>query len=202
MLVLLLLLLQLLLLEDVNAGLLAGYLNYWQRAIDRSSSSAVNQPNKTNGSPRRDSSHKAHLHAALDASHDVVSPCPAAHDTRLDVPESQQRERHDGDAVVQRDNHAAGDEVRDERDEAADEVADGEGDGGDPGLVAVRGGLFVVDRDEEVEQAVVRAVDGGVDLGDGVLGQAERGEGVVDNGRGFGGRGLDELFCFSDGGVV
>lgn len=57
----------------------------------------------------------------------------------------------------------------------------------------------MVESDEEVEEAFVGGVEGGVDLGDGVFGEAEGGEGVVDDGGCFGRGGFDELDCFSDG---
>lgn len=60
----------------------------------------------------------------------------------------------------------------------------------------------MVHGEEEVEQAVVRRVQGAVYLGRYVGRDAVRGEDGVDDGRGRGGRRLDELSCFADGGFV
>lgn len=127
---------------------------------------------------------------------------PSPHDAGLDVAEDQQGDGHDADAAVQGDGDAVGHEVRDQRDEAADEVAQGQGQRGDPRLVAVGRRLLVVEGDEEVAQVGRRSVQRAVDLADGGLGDAVRCEDRVNNGRRFGGGGADEGVGFADGGFV
>lgn len=145
----------------------------------------INHPDQPNGRAGCNTADETYLNAALDAGHDIVASAPATDDASLDIPKCTQRDGHDADAPVQRHDDMVGKEVRHQRDEAANEVADGEGERRDPGLVTVGRGLAVVESDEEVEESRVRAVEGGVDLGDGLFGQSERGEDVMDNGAGF-----------------
>lgn len=159
----------------------------------------LDQPNRRAG---RSATNKTHLNASPDASEDVVTPRPPAHNARLDIPKRQQCHAHHGNTPVQRGNHLIHHEIRNQRDKPSNKVSQRQGDGRDPSLVAVRSGFLVVHGEEEFEQAVVRCVQGAVDLGRYVGWDAVRCEDGVDDGCGRGGRCLNELSCFADGGFV
>lgn len=168
----------------------------------QSEQSSPDQTDQGNGCPSRDTTHETHLYTAFNRRMDVLPSAPAAHHTRLDISKRKQRDPHNADTVVQRHNDLADDKVWDQRDKAADEVTDGEGYRRDPRLVAVRLRLLMVEGDEEFLETVGGCVEGGVDLRDGVVGDAVDGEDVVDDGGGFGGGGRDQFFGFADGGFV
>lgn len=165
-------------------------------------SSPINQPHQPNRRSSRNTTDDTHLNASFDPREDVLSPGPTTHYTRLDIPKRQQRDPHDCNTIIQRHKHFIHDEIRDQRDEPADEIANGKGEGRDPRLVAVRLRLFVVEGDEEFEEAVVRGMQRVVDLGYGIRRDTMFGKGIVNDGGGFLWRGFDQFFGFADGGFI
>jgi hypothetical protein len=167
-----------------------------------SSRTVIDQPHKRNGSPSCYASNKAHLHTTLDTRNDVVPAAPTPNDTGLDVPKRKQRNSHNANTPVQRHDDLLDHEVGDKRDETSNEIPDGESDGRDPSLVAIRLGLLVMERDEELKKAIVRCMQRRVDLRDGGFRQTVSGECIVDDGAGLDRRGLDQLFCFADSRLI
>lgn len=165
-------------------------------------SSPVNQSHQPNRRSSRNTSNNTHLNSASNTRHDVLSPGPTTHNTRLDIPKRQQCDSHDRNAIIQRHEHFIRDEIRDQRDKPADEVANGKGDGRDPRLVAVRLRLFVVEGDEEIKEAVVRGMQRVVELGYRIRGDTMCGKDIVDDRGGFLRRGFDQFLGFAEGGFI
>lgn len=119
---------------------------------------SVNQPDQSNSSTSSDTTDKTHLNSSPDTSDDVLPSTPSTHDARLDISKRQQRHCHHANAIVQRDQNLVDNEIRNQRDESADEITNAQGNGRDPCLVAVRLRFFVVEGDEELEEAVMRSM--------------------------------------------
>lgn len=163
---------------------------------------SVNQPDQRNCSTSSNTTDKTHLNSSPDTSDDVIPSTPSTHDARLNISKRQQRHCHHANAIIQRNQNLVDNEIRNQRDESADEITNGQGNSRYPCLVAVRLRFFVVESDEELEETVMRSMQGSVDLADDVGGDTMGGENVTHNGTSFDGRGFDQFFCFAHGGFI